>query len=345
MSEPRAYPHPRVRPEWLAERRENPIDPDQRIIDPHHHLWHDRPSGRYMPEDLYADLASGHNVVATVFMQCAWMHRQEGPEAARPAGESETVNAVATLSATGAYGPARACVGIVSYADLRRPDLDETLDAHVRAAGPRFRGIRQIAASDPSVVPAHSTREEPGLLRDPAFHRGLRRLGERGFTFDSWNFHTQLPDLLEAARAAPGTRICIDHVGGPLGGGHWRAQHDEVLDSWSRSMKALAECRNVYVKLGGLGMPVNGFDYHEQHSPPSSEQISRDWRPFIEPCIEWFGPERAMFESNFPVDKGMVDYTILWNAFKILAKGASAETRNALFFDTANHFYRLNLKA
>lgn len=341
MSEPRAYPHPVVRPDWLAQVREDPLEPDLPIIDPHHHLWHDRASGRYMPEQLHADLQAGHNIVATVFMQCAWMHRKDGPEAERPAGESEAVNAVAILSATGAYGRARACAGIVSYADLRRPDLDATLDAHVRSAGPRFRGVRQIAASDPSVLATYSTKEERGLLRDPAFLQGLRHLGERGFTYDSWAFHPQLPDLLEAARAAPGTRIVIDHVGGPLGGGHWRTQHDEVLEAWSRSMRELAGCPNVYVKLGGLAMPVNGFDYHHHERPPTSDQIARDWRPFIEPCIEWFGPERCMFESNFPVDKGMVDYTVLWNAFKILAKEASNETKNALFYKTAHEFYSL----
>ncbi len=342
MSEARPYPHPVVRADWLALHREEALEPELPIIDPHHHLWHNRPSGRYMPEELYADLYAGHNVVATVFMQCAWMHRSEGPEAERPAGESEAVDAVATLSATGAYGPARACAGIVSYADLRRADLDVTLDAHVKSAGSRFRGVRQIAASDPSVIAGYSTREEPGLLRDPNFLRGLRRLGERGFTYDSWAFHTQLPDLLAVARAAPDTAIVIDHLGGPLGGGHWRALHDEVLESWSESMRALAGCPNVSVKLGGLAMPVNGFDYHEQPTPPTSEQIARDWRPYIEPCIEWFGPDRCMFESNFPVDKGMVDYTVLWNAFKILARGASDETKRELFYDTARHFYSLS---
>ena len=154
----------------------------------------------------------------------------------------------------------------------------------------------------------------------------------------------QLPDLLAAARAAPGTRIVIDHVGGPLGCGPWRARHDEVLEAWSAAMQGLAACPNVYVKLGGLGMPVNGFDYHDDLEPPGSERIARDWRPFIEPCIEWFGPGRCMFESNFPVDKGMVGYLVLWNAFKRLADGASAEERAALFHDTANSFYALETR-
>ena len=353
MSEARAYPHPVVRPDWLARLEEEVLEPGLPIIDPHHHLWHDRPSGRYMPEQLFAELASGHNVVATVFVQCGWMHRQGGPEALRPAGETEAVNATAVLAATGAYGNARACAGIVGWADLRRPDLDDTLDAHQAAGGDRFRGIRQIAAADPAVLHTYATPAPPGLLRDPSFQRGLRRLGERGLTFDSWNFHTQLPELLDAARAAPGTRIVIDHVGGPLGCGPWRARQDEVLETWSAAMQDLAGCRNVYVKLGGLGMPVNGFDYHEElgreesghedAEPPGSERIARDWRPFIEPCIEWFGPQRCMFESNFPVDKGMVGYLVLWNAFKRLAEGASAGERAALFHDTAKLFYGLEL--
>ncbi len=343
MSDARAYPHPQVRPDWLAQVEEEVLEPDLPIIDPHHHLWHDRPSGRYMPEQLHEDLRSGHNVVATVFMQCGWVHRTDGPEALRPAGETEAVNAAAVLSATGAYGPARACAGIIGWADLRRPDLDDTLDAHEEVGGGRFRGIRQIAASDPAVVPTHSTPTVPGLLRDPDFQRGLRRLGERGLSFDSWNFHVQLPDLLDAARAAPGTQIVVDHVGGPLGCGPWRARHDEMLEAWSASMQALASCRNVAVKLGGLAMAINGFDYHEEERPPGSERVARDWRPLIEPCIEWFGADRCMFESNFPVDKGMVGYVVLWNAFKRLAEAASPDEKAALFHDTAAEVYRLDL--
>ena len=340
---PRTYPHPLVRPDWLAQVQEDVLEPDLPIIDPHHHLWHDRPSGRYMPEQLFADLATGHRIVATVYMQCGWNHRQTGPEPLRPAGETEAVNATAVLSATGAYGAARACAGTIGWADLRSPDLDETLDAHEAAAPDRFRGIRQIAARDPAIIHTYATPTPVGLLRDPDFQRGLRRLGERGLSFDSWNFHTQLPELLEAARAAPGTRIVIDHVGGPLGCGPHRTKRDEVFDAWSEGMQALAGCRNVCVKLGGLAMPVNGFDYHEASAPPSSERIARDWQPFIEPCIEWFGPDRCMFESNFPVDKGMVGYVVLWNAFKRLAAGASPGEKAALFHDTAKAAYELEL--
>jgi L-fuconolactonase len=340
-AERRAYPHPPVRPEWLVLVREDILEPDLPIIDPHHHLWHDRPSGRYLLEELLADLASGHNVVATVFMQCGWKHRTEGPEDFRPVGETEAVGAVAALSASGAHGPARACAGIVGFADLRSPRLDAVLEAHRAAGAGRFRGIRHISAWDDAIVPTTSVVPPPGLLRDPAFLRGLRRLGALGLTYDSWQYHPQLKDVLGAARAAPGARIVIDHVGGPLGCGPYRGRRDAVFRDWATDMRALASCPNVYVKLGGLAMPVNGFDYHEDARPPTSARLAADWGPWMQTCIELFGPQRCMFESNFPVDKGMCSYPVLWNAFKRVAAGASAPERAALFHDTAARFYGL----
>jgi predicted TIM-barrel fold metal-dependent hydrolase len=337
----RAYPHPHVRPDWLAQVQEDIIEPALPIVDPHHHLWHDRPSGRYLIEELAADLGSGHNIVATVFMQCAWMHRSEGPEDFRPVGETELVNAVAVLSASGAYGPTRACAGIVGFADLRGKQLDAVLEAHRAAGGGRFRGIRHISAWDDAIVPGTSVVPPPDLLRDPAFLRGLRRLGELGLTYDSWQYHPQLKDVLTVARAAPETKIVIDHVGGPLGCGPYRARRDAVFKDWSADMKNLAGCSNVHVKLGGLAMPVNGFDYHEDARPPTSARMAEDWKPWIETCIELFGPQRCMFESNFPVDKGMCSYPVLWNAFKRIAAGASASDKAALFHDTAARFYNL----
>ncbi len=341
--EQRSYGHALVRPEWLDQVREDIIEPGRPIIDPHHHLWHDRPSGRYMIEDLAADLATGHNVVATVFMQCGWQHRPTGPDAFRPVGETEAVNATAVLSATGAYGKAVACAGIVGHADLRSAELDAVLDAHIAAGGGRFRGIRHSASYDPAIAPTSSIVPPPDLLRDPAYLRGVRRLGERGLTFDAWQYHTQLADLLEVARGAPGTAIVINHVGGPLGCGPYRGQRDAIFAGWSADMKALATCPNVHVKLGGLAMPVNGFDYHEDALPPSSSRLAEDWKPWIQSCIDLFGANRCMFESNFPVDKGMCSYPVLWNAFKILATGASDSDKTALFHDTAARFYKLDL--
>jgi L-fuconolactonase len=336
-----AYPHPHVRTDWLDRVREDIIEPDLPIVDPHHHLWHDRASGRYLMEELLADLNSGHNIVATVFMQCGWMHRPGGSEDFRPVGETEVVNAVAVLAASGAYGHRLACAGIVGFADLRSPQLDAVLDAHVAAGGGRFRGIRHIVAWDDSIVPTSSVVPPPGLIHDPAFARGVQRLGERGFSFDAWLYHPQLKDLLTVARAAPGTPIVIDHVGGPLGGGPYRGHRDEVFKGWSADMKALASCPNVHVKLGGLAMPVNGYDYHNDALPPSSTRMAEDWTPWIETCITLFGAQRCMFESNFPVDKGMCSYPVLWNAFKRMAAGATAAEKAALFHDTAARFYKL----
>jgi L-fuconolactonase len=342
-AEPRPYPHPKVRPEWLALVQEDILEPGLPIIDPHHHLWHDRPSGRYMIEELAADLASGHNVLGTVFMQCGWNHRKSGPVDSRPVAETEAVNAVAVLSTTGAYGTARACAGIIGHADLRSPQLAGVLELHKGAGMGRFRGIRHTSAWDDAIAPTTSTIPPPGLLHDPDFLRGLRMLGRVGLTYDSWQYHPQLKDLARLAREAPDTVMIIDHVGGPLGCGPYRGRRDEVAQVWAAGMKELAACPNVHVKLGGLAMPVNGFDYHDNPRPPTSEKIAADWKPWIEPCIQWFGADRCMFESNFPVDKGMVSYSVVWNAFKRLAAGASAAEKAALFKDTAARVYRLEL--
>ncbi len=342
-TEAQYYGHPHVDPAWLAQVQEPILEPDLPIVDPHHHLWHDRASGRYMPEQLAEDLSSGHAVKGTVFVQCGWLHRQHGPEAARPAGETEAVNAAAILAAGGAYGPARACAGIVGWADLRSPLLDAMLDAHQAAGGGRFRGVRHTTAWDDAIQPTSTLQKGPGILQDKQFRAGLRRLGERGYTFEAWQYHTQLGDLLEAVRTAPDTRIVINHLGAPLGCGPYREQRDEVMRTWSAGVKALADCPNVFMKLGGLGMPINGFDYNKAPAPPTSLQVAEDWRPFIEPCIEWFGSARCMFESNFPVDKAMCSYPVLWNAFKRIAAGASASEKSALFHDTAQRFYSLTL--
>jgi predicted TIM-barrel fold metal-dependent hydrolase len=229
----------------------------------------------------------------------------------------------------------------VGFADLRGADLDAVLDGHIAAAGGRFRGIRHLAARDDTIVPNTSIVPPDGLLRDPAFVRGVQRLGRRGLTYDCWLYHPQLKDLLAVARAAPDTPIMIDHVGGPLGCGPYRSRRDEVFATWRADMAALAACPNAHVKLGGLAMPVNGFDYHEDTLPPTSARIAEDWTPYIGTCIELFGVERCMFESNFPVDKAMCGYPVLWNAFKRIAAGMSAGEKAALFHDTAARFYKL----
>jgi len=342
-AERQAYPHLVVRAAWLDQVREDIIEPDLPIIDAHHHLWHNRASGRYQLEELAADVNSGHNIVATVYMQCGWMHRQDGPVDFRPVGETEVVNAVAVLAATGAYGKTRACAGMVGFANLCSTDLDAVLDAHIAAGGVHFRGVRHTAAFHELIVPNTSVVPPPGILRDPAFVRGVKRLGQRGLTYDCWLYHTQLKDLLAVARAAPETAMVINHLGGPLGCGPYRTQRDAVFAAWCADMKNLAACPNVHVKLGGLAMSVNGFDYDKNALPPTSAQMAADWQRWFATAIELFGADRCMFESNFPVDKGMCSYPVLWNAFKRIAAGASATEKAALFYGTAARVYSLSL--
>ena len=337
--------HLAVRKDWLARRREEALEPDLPIVDPHHHLI-DRPeSGTYLLPDLLEDIGSGHNIVATVYLEWLSMYRASGPDDMRPVGEIEFANGVAAMSASGGYGTARVCAGIVGHADLALGGrVAGVLEAMIAAGGGRFRGIRFIAASDPDQGQWGGTAGRPqGLLLDPRVREGFARLAPLGLSFDAWLYHPQLADLVDLARAFPATPIVLNHVGGPIGLGHYKGKRDAVFADWSARIGELAACPNVHVKLGGLGMRMFGFDVHEGELPPSSEQLATAWRPYVETCIEAFGPGRAMFESNFPVDKGSYGYGVFWNACKRLVQGASAAEKADLFRGTASRVYRLGL--
>ena len=331
-----------VREGWLDRRKEPILEPELPIVDPHHHLW-DRPGWRYLFDDLRNDTGSGHNILGTVFIQARSMHRATGPVEMRPVGETEFVNGIAAMSASGAYGKTKICAGIVGHADLTLGSrVEAVLAAHIRAGGDRFRGIRHITAwdADSSICnPAYVT--PPGLLADKSFREGFAVLGRLDLSFDAWLYHPQIGELADLARAFPETRIVLNHVGGPLGIGAYAGRRQEVFPRWVASIEALAAYENVHVKLGGLGMRIGGFGFHEQAEPPSSETLAAAWRPYIETCIEAFGPARAMFESNFPVDKGSYSYPVFWNACKLLTKNASAAEKADLFAGTATRFYRL----
>ena len=334
-----------VRPDWLSRREEDILEPDLPIIDPHHHLI-DRPGhGTYLLPDLLADLASGHNVVATVYLEWLSMYRADGPLAMRPVGEVEFANGVAAMCASGAYGKTRACAGIVGHAELTLGSgLARVLEAMMAAAGGRFRGVRFIACTDPDQAEWGANLMRPqGLLLDKTVREGFAQLEPRGLSFDTWVYHPQLGDVVDLARAFPGTQICVDHVGGPIGLGRYKGKRDAVFVEWSQSIRELAACPNVHVKLGGMGMPMFGFDFVLGDIAPSSEQLAAAWRPYVETCIEAFGTKRAMFESNFPVDKVSYGYGVYWNACKRLAKGMSAAEKADLFHRTASRFYRLGL--
>ena len=337
-------PYLPVRDEWLARRVEAILEPELPIIDPHHHLW-ERSGWNYMLDDLLADTNSGHNIVGTVFVQCRSMHRADGPVEMRPVGETEFVNGVAAMSASGGYGTAKICAGIVGHADLRNGHAAEAvLEAHIRAGGDRFRGIRHITAwdADPELMnPAYPM--PAGLMGDAAFRAGFACLAPLNLTFDAWLYHPQIADVAALARAFPGTGICLNHIGGPLAIGAYAGKRADVFSQWSAAIRDLAGCPNVVVKLGGMAMRINGFDFHEQTEPPASEALAAAWKPYVDVCIEAFGASRCMFESNFPVDKGSYGYQAFWNACKILAKGASASEKADLFRGTASRFYRLGI--
>jgi L-fuconolactonase len=343
-TQPASSPYLPVRDDWLARRTEAILEPDLPIVDPHHHLW-ERPGWRYMLDDLLADTNTGHNIVATVFVQCRSMHRAGGPEEMKPVGETEFVNGVAAMSASGGYGKTKVCAGIVGHADLRLGTrVRAVLEAHIRAGGGRFRGIRHITAYDPDPTlmnPAYAP--PPRLMYDETFRKGFGCLTPLNLSFDAWLYHPQIGDLTALAQAFPATQICLNHVGGPLAIGNYANKREAITAEWAKSIKALAACPNVVVKLGGMAMRINGWDFHTKADPPSSEQLAAAWKPYVETCIEAFGPSRCMFESNFPVDKGSYGYAAFWNACKILAKGASDSEKTDLFSGTAARFYRLAL--
>jgi L-fuconolactonase len=334
---------PVPRQDWVDRRKEPILEPELPIIDPHHHLWV-RPGWRYMIDDLLADTNSGHNIVASVFVQANSMLRDAGPVEMRPVGETEFINGVAAVCASGYCGKTRACSGIVGHANLTLGShVEPVLAALARAGGDRFRGIRHITAWDADTslnLPAWPG--PPKLLADKTFREGFAVLGRLGLSFDAWIYHPQLDELADLARAFPETRIVLNHVGGPLGSGAYQGKREDVFPRWAASIKALAANQNVYVKVGGLGQIINGLGFNEQSDPPSSEMLAAAFRPYFDTCIEAFGAARSMFESNFPVDKVSYSYPVFWNTCKLMTKGASSTEKADLFAGTAARFYRLN---
>ncbi|MEK8052959.1 amidohydrolase family protein [Ideonella sp. DXS22W] len=330
---------------WLARQPAEPIlDPERPIVDPHHHLWQRR-GHRYLLDELLADTGSGHRVVATVFVDCVAFYRADGPVEMKPIGETEFANGVAAMAASGLHGPTRACAGIVSHANLTLgAAVRPVLEAHLRAGNGRFRGIRHAGGWDasPQILDSH-TKPPPGLYGEPRFREGFAQLAPLGLSFEAWQYHPQLPDVLALARAFPDTTLVLNHCGGPLGVGPYAGQADAVYGQWRRDLLALAACPNVVVKVGGLGMRTTHFGFDRRPVPPSSQELAAAWKPWVETCIEAFGARRCMFESNFPVDQVSTGYAVLWNAFKRLAAGASADEQHALFAGTAARVYRLDL--
>ena len=335
--------------DWLALTQEETLEPDIPICDPHHHFWDFRdariPYQRYLLHELSADLNSGHNVMSTVFVEARSMYREDGPEEMRPVGEVEFVQGLAAASASGAYGPSRAAAAIVGHANLNLGDrVEPVLEALQTASPNRFRGIRHSVTWDPhpevEITAAHRME---GQLSSDNFRAGARVLARMGLSLEGWLYFPQLQELAEFARAVPELTIILNHIGGLLRVGPYADCDDEVMATWRSGIEAVAACPNVNVKLGGIGMPSTGFDWHARNEPIGSEELAGSMAPLIDYCIEQFGPDRSMFESNYPVDKVSYSYNVMYNAFKRLSKSYSATERADLFHDTAARVYRIDV--
>ncbi len=333
--------------DWLALTPEPALEPDLPICDPHHHFWDLRPQRipyqRYLLHELLGDITGGHNVRSTVFIEARSMYRDDGPEDLRPVGEVEFVQGQAAASASGVYGDSRAAAAIVGHANLNLGDAVEPVLQALQAASPnRFRGIRHSVTWDPHPeIENTAAHNMPGQLATDNFRAGARVLSGMGLSLEGWLYFPQLPELADFAKALPDLTIILNHIGGLIRVGHYANRDDEVLAQWRSGIAAVAECPNVNMKLGGIGMTRTGFGWHERDQPIGSEELAAAMAPYMDYCIEQFGPDRCMFESNFPVDKVSYSYNVMYNAFKRLSQGYSPTERAAMFHDTAARVYRI----
>jgi predicted TIM-barrel fold metal-dependent hydrolase len=324
---------------WLDQVTEEPLDAELPICDAHHHLWLDTGhTGRpYTLDDLHADTGSGHNVVRTVFLECGAEYRTDGPVELRPVGETEFVAGAAEESVR--RGGAE-IAGIMGAADLRLGDrVEDVLAAHEAAGRGRFRGVRYITAQDDHRS-LHTGAPE-GIMADEAYRAGVRKVGALGYTYDAFCYYHQIPELVEVAHACPDVTFVANHLLGPIGVGPYKDRRAEILAEWRTHLAAVAACDNVVLKVGGIGMPMYGLRWDHRDVPPTSEELAEPWRDELRYGIDAFGPDRCMFESNFPVDKRCCSYVVLWNTFKRIAADYTAEEKRDLFHDTAARAYRL----
>jgi len=327
--------------QWLARHEEPALNRDQPLIDPHHHLW-DRGGHTYLAPQFRAD-HGGHDVQATVYVECLAAYDTQAPEHLQSVGETLAARTQLDLAAD---ANCAVCAGIVGRVDLTldRARLAQALEAHAQAGRGAFWGVRYLTAWDASVESRHYITR-PGMLLDPAVQSGAAMLAERGMSLDLYVHHPQLGEVGALARAVPALPIILDHCGGPLGTVTLNSEGTpERTDRWREWVDALASLGalpNVHLKFGGLAMPVVGFALRERAQPPSSDELARLWQPYFEECLAVFGPERCMFESNFPVDRTGCSYVVLWNAFKKLAAGCRAVDLAALLRGTAQRVYRL----
>ncbi len=324
---------------WLAQISETIIDPAREIVDPHHHLWR-RQNWTYELAELWGDTGAGHNVVQTVFLECGSQYDKQAPEHLKPIGETKYVVGIAKASSEDKNQANIAA--IVGRADLAHAQLDEVLDAHEEAGQGLFRGIRHTGATDPHPQALSIPGQAPeGLYAMDEFRQGVALLGKRGYSYDTWHYHHQNKDFYELAKAVPDTPMVLDHFGTPLGVGPYADKREEIFAAWKDDIAALAECPNVMAKLGGLAMPDNGFGWHQRDLPPTSDEFVEAQARYYHHAIACFGPQRCMFESNFPVDRLSISYPILWNGLKKIAHQYDDADQQSMFSETARRFYRI----
>ncbi len=331
--------------DWLAQTTEDTLEPEIPICDPHHHFWVSRPEPaayqRYLLPELTSDVNSGHNVRSTVFIEVRCEYRQTGPEEMRPVGEVEYIETIASASATGDHGPTRAAAAIIGHADLKLGAAARPVLEAMQSASPnRFRGVRHSTGWDES--PELANRDVRGALSTSGYRDGAKALSDLGLILENSLYFPQLSELADFARALPDLTIVLNHIGGLVRVGSYANRDDEVLSAWRSGVEMVAQCPNIVMKLGGVGQLRYGYHWDDRDVPIGSEELAETLGPLMNFCIEQFGPERCMFESNFPVDKPSYSYNVLYNAFKRLSSGYSASERAALFHDTAARVYRID---
>ena len=331
--------------DWLAQTPEETLEPDIPIFDTHHHFWVSRPEPihyqRYLLPELAADIGSGHNVRSTIFIEVRCEYRQDGPDEMKPVGEVEYIQTIANESATGKHGPTQAAAGIIGHADLKLGDGVRPVLEAMRAASPnRFRGVRHSVGWDES--PELANRDIKGALSTEGYRAGAKVLAGMGLVLENSLYFHQLSELAEFARAVPDLTIVLNHIGGLLRVGPYANRDGEVLPEWRRGVEEVAKCPNIVMKLGGAGQLRYGYYWHDREQAIGSEELAEALGPLMGHCIQQFGPDRCMFESNFPVDKISYSYNVVYNAFKRLSRGYSASERAAMFHDTAARVYKID---
>jgi len=339
-------PHLPVRQEWLNQHIEDPISPNIPIIDPHHHLW-DVGFGRYYIEELLEDInSSGHNILSTVYIMSSSntkIYSKDGLEEFKPLTEIEFATSEGKRADLIPNNKVKVNASIVGSVDLTYGNkLQPVLEKAVNISEGRLKGIRMLLAShiDPRIS-SGAVKSDLGLMLHPNFIEGAKCIQNANLSLDFWIYHTQLNEMEKIARSLPDLTIILNHIGGPIHLGEYEGKQAATHREWRSAMMRLSRIPNINVKLGGLGMAVNGAKFHNNKFPPNSVQLSDVWKPWIYETIDMFGFDRCMFESNFPVDKGSCSYGALWNAFKILAKDMSDDEINKLFSKNAAKIYKI----